>query len=253
MLGRQPKLRTTMKKLFFIAAALFAAVSFSACSDEDESSGNVPTVMRYVKTITMDHDVINIEYDDQHRIIKFGNNDLVYDGNTVLISQSKRIQLNNAGYVIAEESYDGSSQTYRTDATYEYDAVGQLIASNENSSVELGYRYQWENGNRYTSWSTDSDDYGYVYKETYTTLKTPPCNLDFSNPNNWTEAYGLPLGKQCSNLIEIDETSSKNSDYMEGYRYAYEFDQDGYISKIIETWYANGNEDEVTTYEISYY
>ena len=106
-----------MKKLFFVAAALFAAVSFSACYEEDESSGNVPTEMRYVKTITMDHDVINIEYDDQHRIIKFGNNDLVYDGNTVLISQSKRIQLNNAGYVTATESYDGSSQAYRTDAT----------------------------------------------------------------------------------------------------------------------------------------
>ena len=61
------------------------------------------------------------------------------------------------------------------------------------------------------------------------------------------------LGKQCSNLIEIDENSSKNSDYMEGYRYAYEFDQEGYISKIIETWYANGNEDETTVYEINYY
>ena len=218
-----------MKKLFFVAAALFAAVSFSACSEEDESSGNVPTEMRYVKTITMDHDVINIEYDDQHRIIKFGNNDLVYDGNTVLISQSKRIQLNNAGYVTATESYDGSSQAYRTDATYEYDAEGQLIASNYNSIVELGYRYRWENRNRYTSWSTDSEDYGYVYKNTYTTLKTPPCNLDFSNPNNWTEAYGLPLGKQCSNLIELAETSSKISEYLEGYRFAYEFDQDGYI------------------------
>ena len=39
MLGRQSKLIATMKKLFLIAAAMFAAVSFSACSDDkDEAS-----------------------------------------------------------------------------------------------------------------------------------------------------------------------------------------------------------------------
>lgn len=36
MLGRQLKLITTMKKLFLIVAAMFVAVSFSACSDDDE-------------------------------------------------------------------------------------------------------------------------------------------------------------------------------------------------------------------------
>lgn len=40
MLGRQPKLITTMKKLFIIVAALFVAVSFSACSDEDDNKIN---------------------------------------------------------------------------------------------------------------------------------------------------------------------------------------------------------------------
>ena len=37
MLGRQPKLIATMKKLFLIVAAMFAAVSFSACSDDDDN------------------------------------------------------------------------------------------------------------------------------------------------------------------------------------------------------------------------
>ena len=37
MLERQPKLITTMKKLFLIVAAMFAAVSFSACSDDDDN------------------------------------------------------------------------------------------------------------------------------------------------------------------------------------------------------------------------
>ena len=37
MQERQPKLITTMKKLFLIVAAMFAAVSFSACSDDDDN------------------------------------------------------------------------------------------------------------------------------------------------------------------------------------------------------------------------
>lgn len=36
MQERQPKLIATMKKLFLIVAAMFAAVSFSACSDDDD-------------------------------------------------------------------------------------------------------------------------------------------------------------------------------------------------------------------------
>ena len=37
VLGRQPKLIATMKKLFLIVAAMFAVVSFSACSDDDDN------------------------------------------------------------------------------------------------------------------------------------------------------------------------------------------------------------------------
>lgn len=32
-----------MKKLFFIVAAMFVAVSFSACSDDDDNGGKAPT------------------------------------------------------------------------------------------------------------------------------------------------------------------------------------------------------------------
>lgn len=41
MLGRQPKFITTMKKLFLIVVAMFAAVFFSACSDDDKAD-NLP-------------------------------------------------------------------------------------------------------------------------------------------------------------------------------------------------------------------
>ena len=42
VLGRQPKLIATMKKLFLIVAAMFAVVSFSACSDDDVPNDDSP-------------------------------------------------------------------------------------------------------------------------------------------------------------------------------------------------------------------
>jgi len=41
VLGRRPKLITTMKKLFLIVAAMFVAVSFSACSDDDKGDNKI--------------------------------------------------------------------------------------------------------------------------------------------------------------------------------------------------------------------
>ena len=67
MLGRQPKLIATMKKLFLIVTAMFAVVSFSACSDDDEGGGNPLTEMRYVKEIRRSQgEIESFEYDQQH-------------------------------------------------------------------------------------------------------------------------------------------------------------------------------------------
>lgn len=42
-----------MKKLFLIVAAMFAAVSFSACSDDDDNGGKAPTPEKWVKQISL--------------------------------------------------------------------------------------------------------------------------------------------------------------------------------------------------------
>lgn len=67
MLGRQPKLLTTMKKLFFIAAALFAAVSFSACSDEDKDDNLPVTVANLAGTWQITHSEGWVIYSDGTR------------------------------------------------------------------------------------------------------------------------------------------------------------------------------------------
>jgi len=56
VLGRQPKLIATMKKLFLIVAAMFAVVSFSACSDDDKDDSLPITTANIAGTwqITLD-------------------------------------------------------------------------------------------------------------------------------------------------------------------------------------------------------
>ena len=51
MLGRQPKLIATMKKLFLIVAAMFAVVSFSACSDVDDKDASIVGTWRHTREV----------------------------------------------------------------------------------------------------------------------------------------------------------------------------------------------------------
>ena len=61
-----------MKKLFLIVAAMFAAVSFSACSDDDDNghaSDKPVLVKQYIVTEVGEYtETYNIEYDSQNRI-----------------------------------------------------------------------------------------------------------------------------------------------------------------------------------------
>ena len=266
MLGRQLKLITTMKKLFLIVAAMFAAVSFSACSDDDDGGGNPLTEMRYVKEIrsSSQRGIESFEYDQQHRISKFtgyagyigyaGSWSFTYDGNTVNITANSTpfatLQLNNAGYAISGSSSDGDTIIFK------YDGANGLIS--KTYSEYDAYTYRWNNGNRFLESSTVDPSSEYEYIQTYTSLKTPKCNFDFSQGMMGGGFFipcldGLFLGKQSTNLIEKVGTTGKSSQFTEGYRYSYKFNTDGYISQIIETWFATGENDEVTTYDITYY
>ena len=92
-----------MKKLFLIVAAMFAVVSFSACSDDD--NGNPLTEMRYVKEIRSSQgEIESFEYDQQHRISKYtryaGSCSFTYDGNAVNITANSTLSRFQNKYAI---------------------------------------------------------------------------------------------------------------------------------------------------------
>lgn len=266
-----------MKKLFLFVAVMITAVSFSSCSKDDDNGNTTPREMRYVKEIkSIDHlnrvNYYTFEYDQQHRVTECHTYtwdgkpitySFVYNGNNtvqVVVNSSEstesspyaQIGLNNNGLVATYTHGSGNTRTY------EYDTAGGLIKEQSSSGYAYTMTYRWENGNRYVA--SNSDDLpSDVYTEVYTSRTTPPCNINLSGGDfpggieGWLDADSFFLGRQNANLLEYAESTEIGTSYLEGNRYAYEFNQEGYISRIKETWYANGVDDEVTTYDITYY
>ena len=259
MLGRQPKLIATMKKLFLIVATLFVAVSFSACSDDDDNNGGPLTQMRYVKEIvsnsyTTGNDEISsgkveFEYDNQWRITKYTCTDqwtdtndnsshtnlyiweISYEGNMVHAKEINNpdwesdivCELNNAGCVIKVTRILENDGPFTTEFTYNNE--GRLIKCGDDT-------YKWIDGNRH---DVRYDDI------IFGSHKTPKCNIDFTTDRNfdelcsWIFPYNLLYcGKQSANLpVEEDGICS------------YKFDDKGYISDIILDWGPH--------YQVTYY
>lgn len=264
-----------MKKLFLFVAVMITAVSFSSCSKDDDNGNSTPREMRYVKEIrSTDYrnrsNYCKFEYDQQHRITKCYTNtedgqtitySFVYNGNTVQVTANSSASDESFPYAQVDLNNNGLATTYTPQGygdtyTYEYDATGGLTKEQSSSGYTVTYR--WENGNRYEA-SNSENSPSDVYTEVYTSRATPPCNLNFSGRDIPCRMDGILnvgsffLGKQNANLLEYAESTETGTSYLEGYRYSHEFNQEGYISRIKETWYYAGEDDEVTTYDITYY
>ena len=249
---------------------MFAAVSFSACSDDDGGDGKALTEMRYVKSIIGDNgSFVQFDYDQQNRIVKYEYTDnddsftyfLTYNGNVVKIMENMKpndynasVQLNSGNNAISVIYYfEGDKGT----VNYTYEKGNLTSAKSDDGFI---YAYKWLNGNRYydANKSVDPDsDKPNVPVLTYTKYNTPKCNVDISTANMFgvTPPYDLFLGNQSANLPE-SEITTHDGRGKDGFKYSYDFDKDGYITKIaiIDFVHVDGYNDETTyNYTISYY
>lgn len=121
-----------MKKILYFAIAMFAVISFSACSDEDDNghtSNNPILVRQCIYTNGDDNPTIyTFEYDNQNRIVRVTNNynhsetQFSYSGNTVTETliytnggfDTRICQLNADGYIesITDYQYPEDLQLY---------------------------------------------------------------------------------------------------------------------------------------------
>ena len=120
MLGRQPKLIATMKKLFLIVAAMFAVVSFSACSDDDDKDVNPNQII------------------GTWQIIEIHENDSYSDEIWPTESDYYTYTFNENGTAILKW-HDGSNEEYN----YNYSINGNVLTMNEKNTTEpITYIFQ---------------------------------------------------------------------------------------------------------------
>jgi outer membrane protein assembly factor BamE (lipoprotein component of BamABCDE complex) len=119
VLGRQPKLIATMKKLFLIMAAMFAVVSFSACSDDDDkmNPNNIIGTWQIIESQETD-----------------GESDEVWPTETDYYTYT----FNDNGTAILKW-HDGSNEEYN----YTYSINGNVLTMQEKNTTEpMTYIFQ---------------------------------------------------------------------------------------------------------------
>ena len=260
-----------MKKLFFIVAAMFVAVSFSACSDDDDNGGEAPTPEKWVKQIKYYFDgdyseTTNITYDSENRVKKIDDfwgvdYEFTYNGNSLTVKGRDEYEyidedmtfvcyvckLNSDGYIteIEETGYETNGTDYYK-LEYKNGYLQRVEKRYGDNNSRLGVtECKWSNGNLVESKYTDDDyrddSHSYeVVKWSYSETATP-INVNVAylirgvgDVPNILGRFGF-CGRQSAKLVcEYDYTS-----YVDGIEddsghnsYGYTFNPDGTVKSM---------------------
>lgn len=248
-----------MKKILYFAIAMFAVISFSACSDEDDNghtSNNPILVRQCIYTNGDDNPTIyTFEYDNQNRIVRVTNNynhsetQFSYSGNTVTETliytnggfDTRICQLNADGYIesITDYQYPEDLQLY----SYKNGYLQEMHASWSNDQ----WIYNWDNGNLISISEPIVWDTRWDKTITYSQVTAIPTNINIDYIEECPELqfFGF-TGKQSKFLpkksIHKNETDTKTDTYE------YEFNSNGTISKILITSVRVGESNNRTVY-----
>ncbi len=246
-----------MKKFFFFTAALFAAVSFAACSDDDENVGDrgeTPTyyVSRiersfYDSSRIYSHD---FDYDEQNRLIRFDKAMFNYVDNKVFCQGSYYDA--DFSYILNDKGY--ATQTIDGKYKFEYDNDGYLLQEkSDDNYFSFVISYTWENGDmikdRYDSKDAKSTAtftyYDYVNNQ----------NLGiYEIFNDVEDLYRIFLGRRNKHLLKSAKWENSDGESFEA-TYEYELDSKGRPVTIYEESSYHGDHGGSTNrsiYKLSY-
>ena len=244
-----------MKKLFLIVAAMFAAVSFSACSDDDDNGGKAPTPEKWVKQIVFRAEwdeswTTTITYDSENRVKKVDGlrNDsyeFTYNGNSLTVKGSDityTCKLNSYGYVteVIEDNDEKDGAIYYK---LEYDKNGYLQRVEErysyNESRKRVSECTWRDGNlvEYTAKDYNEDDTEIETAKISYSKTATPINIDLLYFSGYVpvDVYPLDLlgfcGRQSAKLPDkVDVVWGSESDSVD--LGVYTLNDDGTVARI---------------------
>ena len=270
-------IQTLMKKLFLIASALFTAISFNACTNDDHENGGGDGGNRLVSQIIRQNEdgtteIYKFYYDDQGRVIRIHYDDYAtcfsYTEDKVEITESSitgnddkyawviyLATLNGQGYITTSDylMYDGNNRDCIT-SNYSYDKNGYLSKIWwDNNALQC----TWNNGDLINEHYTE-DSYEGTYEYTNYPRKQ---NIDifevsygyyYDGDDFFIGAAGL-VGRKNAHLIKSANFSSNNESDNVSLSYDYELNDNGNPTKITEfIMYKTTSKHETRTYEILY-
>ena len=237
---------------------MFAAVSFSACSDDDDDNGGkAPTPEKWVKQIVHrlaewdESGTTTITYDSENRVKKIDGlrNDsyeFTYNGNSLTVKGSDRTytcKLNSDGYVteVTENDFD-KDETYYYRMEYKngyLQRVEQRYSYNE-SRVRVS-ECTWRDGNLVETKCTDYNEDGtdittvkYSYSQTATPINIDLFYIDGGyidvlEPLDLLGLYGRQSAKlpNKANITYSGESESESDDFG-----VYTLNDDGTVARI---------------------
>ena len=264
-----------MKKLFLIAAALFTAISFNACTNDDHenSSGHTGIVSRIIQQDENGSTYFyKFDYDDQGRVIKIY---ILEDDYTTCFSYTyttEKVEITETGTIDGTDEYrsihlatlneQGYIATLKWDtghadpATYNffYDKNGCLSKAQSDFTSIWELQYTWNNGDlineHHPSWMG-----GWNYE--YTSYPAKQSINIFSCI--WGYRYEVDIfpinvadliGRRSAHLIK---SANIPYDEYDNRSFSYEFDSNGNPTKITKIRTNKmTSKCETTTYRIFY-
>ena len=257
-----------MKKLFLLVAAMFAAVSFSACSDDDDN-GHVSDKPVLVKQCIITEEygetgIVYFEYDSQNRISHVSFSERTDSKVEYLFSYNENI------LTITHEQIDYiEPDRSRTDIyTCELNADGYIVKETMNNNPEDSEFYSYKNGYLQTSYTNFSNiaynwDNGNLVSYsavgywtttfTYSDIIATPINMDLNFIEEFYDYHFWGLfGKKSKNLPQKSVLKEKDSANTSTNTYQYEFNSNKTISKVLVSEVQTGDYNESRNYSIKF-
>ncbi len=208
--------------------ALFA---FTSCSKDDDDDKNDSGEVKLLKEIISEGDLsFYFEYDSENRITKITQTD-EYDGDTytATITYSSSIIICSWSdgykytYSLNEDGYLEKTTDHNEGTVIHYAYTNGLLSETwENEDKEESVQYKWQNGNLVEI----SDEYmteKYTYGNVANKLNISDVDVDY--------LYYLPFKGMTNANFPIG--------YSDGYStstYEYTFDEEGYPTRMTETY-----------------
>jgi hypothetical protein len=281
------QIRTMKNKFLFLAAAMFAALTFAACDPanpggDDDGGGGGNTGKMIEKITFKDEDVgITLTYDDEERVVKLFYGEGTDHMQINLEYFSDRVVLSDSDDWVATAALVGGKITEMTEEDdqpgdfYDFSYNGDRLAS--HSEPYANYIATWTDGNvtKVVNAGPLVPEPGTsytVYTELFEyTSYDNEANLDLNHcPNPMSELWGDNdvfltwtnlMGARCKNLVSKITSSVQHPEEGQYVRsvneFSYTFDKEGYVTKIVRAYKYYGQDGTLSdqgaeTYEITY-